>query len=111
MPAGDELNEEVPVIQLAGLDPEKKVHDITKEERLLFRDTLKAFTLPVKGLRSLDEAIISAGGLSVKEVDPGTMEVKRIAGLRVAGELLDCDALTGGFNLQIAWCTAYLAAQ
>ena len=101
----------LPIINAAGLNPEKKIHDVTKEERLLLRDTLKAFTLPVKGLRGFDEAIISAGGLSVKEVDPGTMEVKRIQGLRVAGELLDCDALTGGFNLQIAWCTAYLAAK
>ena len=99
------------VLSMAGIPEERRVHDITREERMRLVETLKAFRLPVTGLRGFDEAIISAGGLSVKEIDPGTMEVKRFPGLRVAGEMLDLDALTGGFNLQIAWCTAKLAAQ
>ncbi len=100
-----------PLLSVAGPDPEKKVHDVTREERTALVRTMKGFRLPVKKLRGFDEAIISAGGLSVRELDPGTMEAKRVKGLRVAGELIDCDALTGGFNLQIAWSTAYLAAQ
>ena len=101
----------LPVLTAAGVDPEKRVHDVTVEERRSLVRTLKAFCLPIHGLRGFDEAIISAGGLSVKEIDPKSMEVKRVLGLRVAGEMIDCDALTGGFNLQIAWCTARLAAQ
>ena len=99
------------VLGKAGLDPEKRVHDITQEERRALVDTLKGFRLPIEGLRGFDEAIISAGGLSVREIDPRSMEVRRVPGLRVAGEMIDCDALTGGFNLQIAWCTARLAAE
>ena len=102
----------IPVIlQAAGIPGEKRVHEITQEERKSLVETLKSFPLPVKGLRGFDEAIISAGGITVKEIDPRTMEVKRFPGLRVIGEMLDLDALTGGFNLQIAWCTAKLAAQ
>ncbi|MBQ9870315.1 MAG: NAD(P)/FAD-dependent oxidoreductase [Eubacterium sp.] len=100
-----------PVLTQAGLDPKKKVNEVTKEERQQLLDTLKSFRLPILGLRGFDEAIISAGGLSVKELDPKTMEVKAVSGLRVVGEMMDCDALTGGFNLQIAWCTAFLAAE
>ena len=99
------------ILSVAGIPAEKRVHEITQEERRRLVETLKAFPLPVEGLRGFDEAIISAGGLSVKEIDPRTMEVKRFPGLRVAGEMLDLDALTGGFNLQIAWCTARLAAR
>ena len=101
----------IPVLEQAGLDPKKKVNEVTKEERQQILDTLKSFRLPILGLRGFDEAIISAGGLSVKELDPKTMEVKAVSGLRVVGEMMDCDALTGGFNLQIAWCTAFLAAE
>ena len=101
----------LPVLSLAGMDPELRVHDLKQEQRRKLVETLKAFRLPITGLRGFDEAIISAGGLSVKEIDPRTMEVKKLQGLRVAGEMIDCDALTGGFNLQIAWCTAKLAAQ
>ena len=101
----------LPVLSAAGLDPEQRVHDVTQEERRRLTETLKVFRLPVLGLRGFDEAIISAGGLSVKEIDPRSMEVRSVPGLRVAGEMIDCDALTGGFNLQIAWCTARLAAQ
>lgn len=100
-----------PVLTQAGLDPKKKVNEVTKEERQQILDTLKSFRLPILGLRGFDEAIISAGGISVKELDPKTMEVKTVSGLRVVGEMMDCDALTGGFNLQIAWCTAFLAAE
>ena len=100
-----------PVLTQAGLDPKKKVNEVTKEERQQILDALKSFRLPILGLRGFDEAIISAGGLSVKELDPKTMEVKAVTGLRVVGEMMDCDALTGGFNLQIAWCTAFLAAE
>lgn len=101
----------LPVLTKAGVDPEKRVHDVTQEERKTLVETLKCFRLPITGLRGFDEAIISAGGLSVKEINPRSMEVRRIPGLRVAGEMIDCDALTGGFNLQIAWCTARLAAE
>ena len=101
----------LPVLALAEMDPELRVHDLKQEQRRKLVETLKAFRLPITGLRGFDEAIISAGGLSVKEIDPRTMEVKKLQGLRVAGEMIDCDALTGGFNLQIAWCTAKLAAQ
>ena len=101
----------IPVLEQAGLDPKKKVNEVTKEERQQLLDTLKSFRLPILGLRGFDEAIISAGGISVKELDPKTMEVKAVSGLRVVGEMMDCDALTGGFNLQIAWCTAFLAAE
>ncbi len=101
----------LPVLSLAGMDPELRVHDLKQEQRRKLVETLKVFRLPITGLRGFDEAIISAGGLTVKEIDPRTMEVKRLQGLRVAGEMIDCDALTGGFNLQIAWCTAKLAAQ
>ena len=99
------------VIKAAGSDPETRVHDVTAAERRSIAETLKRFRLPVKRLRGFDEAIISAGGIAVKEIDPHTMEMRRLPGLRVAGEMIDCDALTGGFNLQIAWSTAYLAAQ
>ena len=70
----------------------------------------KAFSLPVLGTRPVEEAIITRGGVNVKEIDPKTMESKLVKGLYFAGELLDCDAYTGGFNLQIAWSTAYAAA-
>ena len=99
------------VLGQAGISPEEKVHEVTQENRRKITETLKGFRLPIRGVRGFDEAIISAGGISVKEIDPKTMELKRLPGLRVAGEMIDCDALTGGFNLQIAWCTAYLAAQ
>ena len=98
-------------MSVSGIPAEKRVHDITLEERSRLVSNLKAFPLPVRGVRGFDEAIVSAGGVSVKEVDPRTMEVKQYPGLRVAGEMMDLDALTGGFNLQIAWCTAKLAAQ
>lgn len=97
------------MIELSGISPEKKVNEISKEERLCFVDLIKNFKMTLTGLRSYNEAIITKGGVSVKDIDPGTMESKKISGLYYAGEVLDLDALTGGFNLQIAWSTGYLA--
>lgn len=94
---------------LAGIDPDKKVHDITREERMRFIDTIKNMTLTITGVRDYNEAIITKGGVNVKEVNPSTMESKLVKNLYFAGEVLDLDALTGGFNLQIAWSTGYLA--
>ena len=100
----------VPVmIELSGIAPEKKVNEITREERKKLLELTKHLKLCVVGTRGLTEAVITQGGISVKEVNPSTMESKRIKGLYFAGELLDVDALTGGFNLQIAWSTGYLA--
>ena len=97
------------MIELSGISPEKKVNEISKEERLYFVDLIKNFNMTLTGLRSYNEAIITKGGVSVKDIDPGTMESKKISGVYFAGEVLDLDALTGGFNLQIAWSTGYLA--
>lgn len=100
----------VPVmIQLSGIDPEKKVHEITREERKYFAECIKGLSLNVTGTRGFEEAIITRGGIKVKEVNPSTMESKLVSGLYMAGEMLDLDALTGGFNLQIAWSTGHLA--
>ena len=97
------------MVDLSGIPEEKRVNGITKEERKKFTDLIKDFTMTLTGLRSYSEAIITRGGISVKEIDPGTMESKLIKGLFFAGEVLDLDAVTGGFNLQIAWSTGFLA--
>ncbi len=97
------------IIKYSGLDGEKFVHDIKREERDKLVEALKSLTLSVHSKRSLKEAIITRGGVNVKEVDPGTMESKLAKGLYFAGELLDLDGYTGGFNLQIAFSTGYLA--
>lgn len=97
------------IVELSGIPEEKKVHEITKEERLRFVRLIKDFTMTLTGLRGYNEAIITKGGVSVKEIDPGTMESKLVKGLYFAGEVLDLDAVTGGYNLQIAWSTGYLA--
>lgn len=100
----------IPVIaDECGIDKEKKVHDITKEERKKLLYTLKNLTLDITGTREFEEAIITKGGISVKDIDPSTMESKHIKNLYFAGEVLDLDALTGGFNLQIAWSTGHAA--
>ena len=100
----------IPVmLELGGIDPEKKVNSIEKEERKQFVHLLKHFRMTLTGLRAYPEAIITKGGVNVKEIDPGTMESKLVKGLYFAGEVLDLDALTGGFNLQIAWSTGYAA--
>lgn len=101
----------VPVmISYMQLDAEKKIHEISKEERMHIIDCLKCFQLTITGFRDYNEAIITRGGISVKEVNPSTMESKLVKGLYFAGEVLDLDAHTGGYNLQIAWSTAHLAA-
>lgn len=97
------------MIELSGIDPEKKVNVISKEERKRFVDLIKNLPLTITGVRDFKEAIITKGGVSVKDVNPSTMESKKIKGLYFAGEVLDLDALTGGYNLQIAWSTGYLA--
>ena len=96
-------------IELSGIPEEKKVNEVTKEERLHFVRLIKDFRMTLTGLRGYNEAIITKGGVSVKEIDPGTMESKLVKGLYFAGEVLDLDAVTGGYNLQIAWSTGYLA--
>ena len=97
------------MLELSGISEDKKVNEISKEERLRFGALIKNFEMTLTGLRSYKEAIITKGGISVKDIDPGTMESKRVNGLYFIGEVLDLDALTGGFNLQIAWSTAVAA--
>lgn len=97
------------MLELSGIDPEKKVNLISKEERYQFVNLIKNFTWTITKLRGFNEAIITKGGVEVKEVNPSTMESKLVSGLYFVGEVLDLDALTGGFNLQIAWSTAYAA--
>lgn len=100
----------IPVmLELGGIDPEKKVNEITREERQGFIRLIKAFPVTLNGLRDFNEAIITRGGVKVKEVNPSTMESKLVKNLYFCGELLDLDAMTGGYNLQIAWSTGYLA--
>lgn len=100
----------VPVmIELSGIDPDKKVNEISKEERQQFTHLIKNLPMTITKLRDFNEAIITKGGVHVKEVNPATMESKKMPGLYFAGEVLDLDALTGGFNLQIAWSTGYAA--
>ena len=94
------------VIDKSGVDPYKQVNSVTREERIRLVETLKNFELPIAGLRSFNEAIITQGGIDVKEINPKNMESKKIKGLHFIGEVLDTDAFTGGFNLQIAWSTA-----
>ena len=97
------------MLELSEIDPDKKVNLISKEERQHFVWLIKNFEMTIKGLRDFNEAIITKGGVKVKEINPATMESKLVQGLYFVGEVLDLDALTGGFNLQIAWSTAYAA--
>lgn len=98
------------MLELGGISPEKKIHDISREERIHFEELIKTFPFTVNGMGEYKEAVITRGGVSVKEIQPGTMESKKVKDLYFAGEVLDLDAVTGGYNLQIAWSTAYLAA-
>lgn len=98
------------IVRLSGIDPREKVHSITREQRLGLVRLMKDFALKVDGTRPIDEAIVTSGGVDVREVSPKTMESRLVHGLYFAGEILDVDAYTGGFNLQIAWSTAYCAA-
>lgn len=97
------------IIEASGIYPDKVVHQITKEERESLVYALKSFPLHFKGFRPIEEGIVTSGGINVKEINPSTMESKIIPGLYFAGEILDVDALTGGYNLQIAYSTGYLA--
>ena len=99
----------MPVINLAGIDENKKVNSITKEERIRLVKLLKDFRVTISGFRPVEEAIITAGGISIKDINPKTMESKLVKGLYFAGEIIDVDAYTGGFNLQIAYSTGYTA--
>ena len=94
---------------LSNVDPDKRVNEITKEERERFVQTIKHLELTITGLRDYNEAVITKGGVATNEVSPSTLESKLVRGLYFAGEVLDLDALTGGFNLQIAGSTGYLA--
>lgn len=101
----------VPVaVKLSGIPAEQKVNSITKEQRRKFGELIKAFPVRISAFRPLDEAIVTSGGISTKEINPKTMESKIVNGLYFAGEVIDVDAYTGGFNLQIAFSTAYTAA-
>jgi predicted Rossmann fold flavoprotein len=97
------------IIALSKINPEKKVNLITKEERTNLLHVLKGMEFTISSLRDYNEAVITRGGINVKEINPSTMESKLVSGVYYVGEVLDLDALTGGFNLQIAWSTAYLA--
>lgn len=97
------------IIRRSGIPPETKVHDLTREERHHLLSVLKHFTIQVTGPRPVRDAIITSGGVSVSQVNPSTMASKQLPGLYFAGEILDVDAYTGGFNLQIAWATGYTA--
>ncbi|GAA0124837.1 NAD(P)/FAD-dependent oxidoreductase [Clostridium sp. CTA-19] len=97
------------MVQLSGIDENKKVNAITKEERKKFVDLIHDFNLTYKGLRPVSEAIVTAGGIDTKEIDPSTMKSKIVENLSFAGEIIDVDAYTGGYNVQIAFSTGYLA--
>lgn len=99
------------IIRLSGINQFKKVNEVTKEERKRFVELIKDFPLTVKDTRGFNEAIITQGGVCVKDINPATMESKHIKGLFFAGEVIDVDALTGGYNLQIAWSTGWLAGK
>jgi len=100
-----------PFVRLCGIPPYKKVHSITREERETIVKAMKCLRVPIKGVRPISEAIITRGGVDVKQISPKTMESKLVSRLYFAGEVLDVDAYTGGFNLQIAFSTAYAAGE
>ena len=97
------------IVKLSGIDPFLKVHQISREQRLTLCHLIKNLEFTITGVRPIEEAIITRGGVSVKEINPSTMESKLVSGLFFAGEVIDVDAYTGGFNLQIAFSTGYLA--
>ena len=99
------------VIEMTKINPEKRVNEITREERYKLIDVIKNFRLTIKDFRPIEEAIVTAGGVNVKEINPSTMESKIVKGLFFAGEIIDVDAYTGGFNLQIAYSTGYVAGK
>lgn len=97
------------IVELSKIEPDKKIHDITKQERMTLVKLIKNLTFTLTGLRGFNEAIITQGGVSVKQINPTTMESKLVKNVYFVGEVIDVDAVTGGFNLQIAWSTAYAA--
>ena len=99
------------MVKRSGIPADKKVNEVTREERRALVSATKAFTLTLTGLRGYQEAIITQGGVNVRDIDPSSMESKKVRGLYFAGEVLDVDAVTGGFNLQIAWSTGMLAGR
>jgi len=99
------------IIRLSGLDPAHKVGDLTREQRKRLLQTIKRLEVPISGPRPVQEAVVTAGGVDVRQVNPKTMGSKLVSGLYFAGEVLDLDAYTGGFNLQIAWSTGFVAGQ
>ena len=99
------------VLRRCGIDLAMQANSLRKEQRRAIVQTLKSFEMTITGKRPVAEAIITSGGVKVSEIDPKTMESKKISGLFFAGEIIDCDAYTGGFNLQIAWATAYAAGK
>ncbi|NLC87568.1 MAG: NAD(P)/FAD-dependent oxidoreductase [Clostridiaceae bacterium] len=101
----------LPVLKLSKINEDKKINSITKEERNNLVKTLKSFKIRIKDFRPIEEAIVTAGGASIKEINPKTMESKLVDGLYFAGEIIDVDGYTGGFNLQIAYSTGYTAGQ
>ena len=111
------LNELLPqalipvVIQEAGIPGERPAAELTREERQALADTLKGLQIPIKGVRPMAEAIVTAGGVALGEIDPKTMASKKLAGLYLAGELLDLDGYTGGYNLQAAYSTGWVAGE
>ena len=100
-----------PFVEHSGIDGRKKVNSITKEERRILLSAFKSFEIPLSGYRPIEEAIVTSGGVNVKEISPKTMESKLIGGLYFCGEVIDVDAYTGGYNLQIAFSTGYLAGK
>ena len=100
-----------PFIRCTEIDERKKVNSITKEERQRILRQFKDFRIPISGFRPIEEAIVTSGGVDTKEISPKTMESKLVPGLYFAGEVIDVDAYTGGFNLQIAFSTGYLAGK
>ena len=97
------------IINLSEINPEKQINEITKEERLRLVKLLKNLSFTINSFKNIEVAVITAGGINIKEINPSTMESKIIQGLYFAGEIIDVDAYTGGFNLQIAFSTGYLA--
>ena len=97
------------IVNLSQIDPDKKVNEVTREERKRLTELIKAFPLTIIGNKGFEQAVITQGGVNVREVDASTMESKIVRNVYFAGEVLDVDAYTGGFNLQIAWSTGYLA--
>ena len=95
------------IVRLSGINPNKMVNEITKEERIHLVNLLKNFVIIINGFRPVEEAIVTAGGVNTKEINPKTMESKIVSGLYFAGEVIDVDGYTGGFNLQVAFSTGF----